>query len=206
MEIEDKLFDKLKFELANLALSGLKISRANHSYYWPVIDLRLWNDDLSGKEWHKTRNMIKHLYKGNEVKIESAAKINKELLKKVVYGWKSNRKGSDRADYWHYINLIDNNFEGTDYASSVLVNGEPCSIAAGWRIPNTNSFYLSMMMHNYKIKGMGEFMYIEILKYLKSMGIDMANLGGSKKNLLAFKEKFNPHHIYKTHKFSLIKK
>lgn len=203
MESDDSLFEQLKNEVKKLDSPSLKMSRVRYTYYWPVINLSSWNPDLSGKSWHKIRNMISSLCKKNNVTIGLATKNSKENLKKIVYDWKSNRRGKDRAEYRHYLNLIDNDFKGTDYTSSIIVNGEPCSIAAGWKIPNTNSFYLSLALHNYKLKGLGELMYIESLRHFKNMGLDTVDLGGSGNDLLAFKEKFKPDYIYKTYEFSL---
>lgn len=203
MELEESIFHKFNSALKLDDSGKLKISSINHTYHWPIIDLKKWDCDLRGKDWHRIRNIIKNARRKNNLSIKACSKISGDLLKNVVYEWKSSRKGTDKTDYLQYTNFIDNGFEGIDYAFSILANGEPCSISAGWKIPNTNSFYLSIILHNYRINGMGELMYIQSLNDLKNMRFDAINLGGSENSLLSFKEKFKPHQMHKTYEFTV---
>jgi len=204
MEIDDKIFKGLKGRIRNMSLN-FKILNVNLVRYWPIIDLKLWNQDLKGKRWRKLRKMKNKFFKNNEINIIPSAELPKTALKKVVFDWKENRKGRDRIDEFLYTNFIENDFSGIDYAMSICVGNVPYSISAGWKIPNTNSFYLSIMLHNYKIKGLGEAMYLESLNDLKNMRFDSVDLGGSDMDLLLFKQKFHPSHNYKTFEFSVKK-
>ena len=203
MEVEDGLFHQFKAELKKEAFSMFKILNINQIYYWPVIDLSSWDCNLKGKRWRKLRKMKNKFYKNKNIRNVPSMEFSKSALKKIVFDWKQNRKGSDRANSTLYLNFIDNGFLGVDYAMSICLDNEPCSISAGWRIPNTNSFYSSIMLHNYKINGLGEVMYLESLNELKNMKFDSVDLGGSDKDLLLFKQKFQPSYKYKTLEFSI---
>lgn len=204
MEIDDSIFKILKHEIKNRALN-FRILNVNMVRYWPIINLSTWNHELNGKKWRKLRKMKNKFFKNNNINTIPCAELPKDALKKTVFDWKQNRKGRDRVDYFLYTNIIDSDFSGIDYAMSLCIGNEPYSISAGWRIPNTNSFYLSTMLHNYKISGLGEVMYLESLNHLKEMGLDSVDLGGSDNDLILFKEKFKPSYIYKTYEFSLVR-
>lgn len=205
LEVEEKFFQELKAVLESRREAGLEISGINYVYNWPIIDLSAWDPELKGKAWHRIRNILKNFYRNNNVSLESPRNLPKESLKNIVFEWKAKRKGTDIIEFQEYLNWIDDGFAGLDYASSMCVDDQPCSITAGWRIPNSNSFYLSIILHNYKIKGIGEAMYIESLNHLKRENYDFVNLGGSEKHLLSFKEKFKPKSQYTTYDFSIKK-
>lgn len=73
-------------------------------------------------------------------------------------------------------------------------------------IPNSNTFYGAIGLHNYSYVGLGDVLYLEDLSWLKSQGIREANMGGGESGLTAFKEKFHPKYSYKTHIFSIMRK
>lgn len=205
MEVEEMLFQELKDNLKSNLHYKMKISVVNCIYQWPIINLNFWNPNLNGKLWKGLRNIKNNFFKNNSVEIIESNNIQKNILKEIVAKWKLNRKDKDKAYYKEYINLIENWLADTDYSMSICINGKPSSLAAGWQVPNSKSFYLSVMLHNYKVKGLGEVMYLEAIKDLKNRGFDSVNLGGTWGNLLFFKEKFRPHHGYRTFEFSIIK-
>ena len=204
VEIKEALYKDLK-EKYKTAAFNLNISKINCTYYWPVIDLELWDSSLSSSFWYRLRKIKNQFYRRNLVKTVLAVDSPKKELKNIVSEWKNLRKGKDKCYNRLYLNFIDDNFSGTDFATVIYVNDKPSSITAGWKIQNTNSFYLSILLHNYCVTGLGEISYLECLNKLKDAGYKSVDLGGSYKNLLLFKEKFNPHSIYKTVEFSIVK-
>ena len=89
-----------------------------------------------------------------------------------------------------YLNFIKNDFEGTDMARSVVVNNEPCTITAGWKIPNSNNYYSAIGLYNYKYGGLGEIANIDDLTQIKKEKYEYADFGDSTESLLQFKKKF----------------
>ena len=143
-------------------------------------------------------------------------KVDKEDLKEVIRNWAKwrsqsgmqiNRKDSNRTDYDHYIKLVDLNFTGCKFAKTVLVDGKPRSITAGWEIPNTDrEYYSGIGLHDLSIQNLGEFSNWSDLVLLKKHGYLKADFGGSPKPLLLFKKKFNPEKTYRTYIFTIGKK
>lgn len=173
--------------------------------YWPLYNMFGFNSKLKGKEWKKLRNVRNRFYKKHKVKIVDTKKIPKEELKRIVDVWLKRRNAHDRVEKHYYTNLIDNNLKGLDMAKTLIVDGKPCSITAGWKIPNSNNYYSSIGILDYSYEGLGEVTNIEDLRELKKKDYDYADFGGSDKVLLYFKKKFRPEKIYKTYLFSIVK-
>ena len=174
--------------------------------YWPLYNISRFNSKLKGKEWKKLRNVRNRFYKQHKVKVVDTNKIPKEELKRIVDSWLKRRNAHDRVERHYYANLIDNNLKGLDTAKTLIVDGKPCSITAGWKMPNSNNYYSSIGILNYSHDGLGEVTNIEDLKELKKRGYEYADFGGSDKALLYFKNKFRPEKIYKTYLFSIVKR
>ena len=105
-----------------------------------------------------------------------------------------------------YVKFIKSDFEGTDMSSTMVVNGEPCCITAGWRIPNTNNFYSAIGLYNYKYEGLGEVANIDDLTQIKKAGYGYADFGDSTESLLQFKKKFGPESFYRTYWFHIVRR
>ncbi|MEK6869533.1 MAG: hypothetical protein AABX74_04840, partial [Nanoarchaeota archaeon] len=97
-------------------------------------------------------------------------------------------------------------FKGMDMAKTLYVNGKPCTITAGWKIPNTKNYYSSIGIFDYSCQGLGEIANMDDLNRLKKQGYEYADFGGSEKALLSFKRKFRPEKIYKTYIFSIARR
>ena len=130
----------------------------------------------------------------------------KEELRRVLLSWLKRRNANDKVDKDYYFKLIDNNFEGFDMAKTIYVNGNPSTITAGWKIPNSNDYYSSIGIVDYSYPGLGEVANIDDLNRLKRKGFTYVDFGGSDKVLLYFKKKFKPEKIYKTYTFSIVKR
>ena len=203
-----ELAPELKMQLANaLKNSKFCIGRNNYTYYWPVFDMKSWDGyGLKGKKWKKIRNIINRFYKENKVLVKDSRKIKAEKLKLIVHDWLRRRNSIDRPLYHRYMNMIAQNFDGADFARTLVVNNEPCSITCGWRIPNSKDYYSGVGIYNYKVNYIGEAANLDDLFFLKNEGFENIDFGGSGKTLLQFKNKFRPSSIYKTYSFPVTKK
>jgi len=183
-----------------------KVTKPPISYYVPIFNLKKWDESLKGKKWKKLRNIRNKLLKSYNVEILSSKEIDKKKLIDIVLRWKKYRnKVNKNENPQMYINFIKNGFEGTDVARSLVINGEPCSITAGWSIPNSNNYYSAIGLHNYKYGGLGEFSNLDDLEQLKNKKYKYVDFGQSTESLLQFKKKFGPDHIYRNYGLYILK-
>lgn len=204
LEVSEKLkrsiLDKLK------SGSGFRACSNNYTLYWPLYNMNLWNSKLKGSRWKKLRNIKNRFHRHNRVSTMDSKDVPKEELKRILSSWLKKRSNNDRVDEQYYLNLINNNFKGVDIAKTMYVNGKPCTITAGWKIPNSNNYYSSIGILDYSCPGLGEAANIDDLNRLKKKGYDYVDFGGSDNALLDFKKKFRPEKIYKTCIFSLVRR
>ena len=175
------------------------VSKVLRSFESPVFDLNDLDLSLSGKDWKKVRNHINSLVKNHSIRVEDCRVVDKEKLFQVVDEWAKSRK-SLVSKSWkpYFMNFVKNGFQGCDVTRCVIVDGELCSVSAGWKIPNSDIYYSSIGIHNYRYNGLGEFAYIDELKELKNKGYSLVDLGGSEQRFFDFKRKFNPEYSYKS--------
>ena len=176
-------------------------------YYNPVFDMRKWDEKLEGKEFKKLRNIKNKFLKSHDVEVIPSKEVDKEKLIQIAQKWRKNRPKKEMNYYTQmYLNFIKNNFEGTDIARSVVVNNEPCTITAGWCIPNSKNYYSALGLYNYSYDGLGEVANIDDLIYIKKKKYNFADFGDSTESLLQFKKKFGPESFYKTYWFHIVRK
>ncbi|MBI3190174.1 hypothetical protein HYZ41_00565 [archaeon] len=175
-------------------------------YYWPVYDLKKFDPEFHGTGWKKMRNIKNYFEKNHEIKLVDTHSVEKGKLMEIFRKWSSKRAGFDRVEKDRCVNAIEEGFDGYEIIKTLLVDGEPCTISGGWKMPNSNNFYSSLGLLNYEHKYLGEFAIIAELTMLKKMGFSHVNFGGSGEYLLRFKTKFRPERIYKTTEFSVAKK
>lgn len=203
--------------LKSLKGTGYKALAPRYALYWPVFKMREWSGGaMQGEDWKKLRNIKNRFYSEHNVEAVDSTAVAKDKLKKIVQDWVerrkllgmgANRKDSNLAYYQRYIDMIDFNFEGTKFAKTLVVDGEPCSITAGWEIPNNDKAYYSAMgITNYRHEGLGEVANLDDLNRLKSAGYELVDFGGSPMPLLKFKLKFRPSFVYVTHTYSIVKR
>lgn len=198
--------EELRGEILKKFKSGKKYkARSPLILYWPVYNTSNWDPKLRGKKWKKLRNIKNRFYKRNKVRAVKSKDVNKEKLKRIVNEWLKRRSATDRVDKDYYINLIDNNFKGFKFTRTLIINGHPSTITAGWKIPNSNDYYSSIGIFDYSHKDLGNIANIDDLNNLKKHNIKYVDFGGSDKQLLVFKKKFKPHNIYKTYIFSIVR-
>tara|TARA_Y100000310_G_scaffold281722_1_gene302387 strand:+ start:25141 stop:26046 length:906 start_codon:yes stop_codon:yes gene_type:complete len=173
-------------------------------YHTPVFNLKKWDENLSGSEWKKLRNVKNQFLKLHNVEIIPSKEIEKKKLNNVVHQWRKNRPKVEHNYYTEmYLNFIKNDFEGCDIARSVVVDGEVCTITAGWSIPNSKNYYSGIGLYNYKYNGLGEIANIDDLSQIKKRNFSFADFGDSTQSLLQFKKKFGPEYFYKTYWFHI---
>ena len=184
-----------------------RITNAPGIYYTPIFNMKKWNENLEGKEWKKLRNIKNKFSKFYDTSFIPSKELDKKKLMDVVLKWKKNRPKVEKNYYTQmYLNFIKNDFEGNDIARSVVVNNEPCTITAGWKIPNSNNYYSAIGLYNYKYDGLGEIANIDDLSQIKKKKFLFADFGDSTESLLQFKKKFGPESFYKTYWFHIVKK
>ncbi len=182
----------------------LRACGCNYVLYWPMYNMELWDPKLRGSRWKKLRNIKNRFLRKNTVKVVDSIKVPKERLKEIVAKWLVKRQKNDKVDKDYYYKIIENDFNGMDMAKTMYVNGKPCTITAGWKVPNTKNYYSSIGIFDYSCQGLGEIANIDDLTRLKKQGYEYVDFGGSEKNLLSFKMKFRPERIYKTYVFSIV--
>lgn len=174
---------------------------------WPIVNLEKWDVGLGGGRWKRLRNTQNKFFRKNKVEIRNAVEADKSDLKKLVLRWKKQRSGEGRAHYWPYLKFIENDFDGCDMARVIAVNGEAVSFYGGWTVPNRRrDYYSAIGVYDYDFNGLGEISYLTELAALKERGYQRVDLGGSGAALLAFKMKFHPTEIYRTHTFSVLRR
>ena len=184
-----------------------KITNLPIIYHTPVFNVKNWDKSLKGGEFKKLRNVQNRFFKSHNVEVVPSKELDKKKLIDVVLQWRKYRPKTSQTFYLQmYINLIKNHFEGTDMARTILVNGEPCCITAGWSIPNSNDYYSAIGLCNYKYEGLAEVANIDDLNEIKEKGYGYADFGDSHKSLLQFKNKFKPEYCYQTYWFFIVKK
>ena len=181
--------------------------RPNDVLHWPVFNMPLFDSRLKGKKWKKMRNIRNRFVKQHRIRIVDSASVPNGKLRGIVQQWLRKRKHGDVVAEEYYDNVIASGFGGFALAKTVYVDGEPCTITAGWKVKNGKKHYYSAIgILNYRHKGLGEFTNLMDLLLLKRKGYRVVDFGGSGRFLLNFKNKFRPHHLYKTYEFSIVRK
>ncbi len=197
-DFKSKVFSQLKKSKYRASM--------NYALYWPVFNIKDWDEKLGGRQWKKFRNIRNRFSNHLTARAVNPRKAGKDKLRALLSCWLKRRHPTDRVDCTYYSNVIDSNFKGFEVVRGISIGNELCSASAGWKIPNSDSFYCGIGLFNYKHKDLGEFVNLDDLMHLKKIGYSKVDLGGSGASLLSFKKKFKPEKIYKTYVFSIIRK
>lgn len=174
---------------------------------WPVYDLAAFDPALPGGHYKTLRKEMHRFYREHSVEVRDAKTFGDgKILHAIVDDWKKKRGGRDRGMTGVYHEIIDGGFEGMDEARIFMVDGAPAGFNAGWKMANSDRFYGAVGIHNYSADDLGTMLYLEDLVWLKGRGYREADMGGSEKSALPFKEKFLPSTLYKAAIFSVAKK
>lgn len=205
IEVDKEFRKELKEKLETH--QEFRVGKLNFKLEWPLYDMKSWDGDkLEGKKWKKIRNIRNRFLENHKIEVIDSKDISKEELKKIVIEWNKKRGAEDFAYKECYLNMVDSGFAGCDMAKTMIVDGIPCTITAGWKIPNSNNYYSGIGVLNYNFEGLGEITNLYDLIEIKKKGYEKANFGGSDDNLLDFKNKFKPVSTYFTYTFSILRK
>ena len=185
---------------------NFRVLKPSYSLFWPVINLNDFSEEMPGKKWKKFRKIRNNFFRENKVAFKGIKEIDKKEIKDLLERWKKNRRDNDRIHFVQYLKFIENSFEGLDLFRAMEVNGQIRSIYGGWKIPNSNSYYSFLGIHDYTLEDLGEISYLDELMVAKKMGIELLDLGGIEKEHLGFKMKFHPSRMYRTDTFSIMSK
>lgn len=200
-ELERELYDQVVKREAHLSILAIE-----DVYNWPIVDLKGFNGELLGNDYYELRKVRRKFMRENSFVIVHPRSVGIEALRGILESWMGKRKGADETNSAEYEAWVRDGFEGIDFAACWIVNNTPSAIVAGWQIPNSGGFYLSIVLHNYSVAGLGEMIYLESLLELKRRGYSFCDLGGSDQLLFRFKKKFLPSESYETVLFSVGKK
>ena len=195
--------EEFRREILTKLNNQYRISATNYHLTCPVYNLSSIDSGLPGNKWKKLRNIRNRFHKNYKISFKDAKSLDSNIFNELLKLWLKRRKFRDRVDKSYYKNVFNSGFGGFDIALSVAVNQIPCSISAGWRIPNSNSFYWGIGIHNYQHSNIGDFINLNDLLVAKENGYEYADLGGSGKHLLYHKMKFRAESAYKTYCFSI---
>ena len=183
----------------------LKFRTTNYILRWPIMNLENFDTTLSGSHWKSLRNLTNTLIRTHTLRMVDAHSVEKKLLHGIIDGWKKNRRGHDRAYPLRYHALIDTNFEECGHAEVLTAEDVPIGINAGWRIPNSATYYGAIGVHDYSIKNIGHYLYLMDILWMKKSQYTYVNLGGGEENLNSFKNFYRPETWYDTYNFSIIR-
>lgn len=213
IEQDSNLMQRSKLEIKKLGFRPLK---PRYVLYWPVFDMQKWDPGLQGSVWKNLRNLKNRFYKENQVKVQDSHELGVPALIAIVERWiqrrqllgmEFNRKDSNVIYSEQYINLIKLGLENLKLAKSLVVNGVPRTITAGWEVPNVEGYYYSSVgICDYSCEGIFEAANIDDLCRLKELGYRYVDFGASPMPLLKFKLKFKPSFVHITHTYAIEKK
>lgn len=188
------------------SMKKYKVPDYCRTFYLPVYNLKGWDAAMPGKKWKKLRNLKNQLYSRHKVEFVPCGNIDGGELRKILDSWKRRRNSADSLWQPHfYDNILENNFEGIENPRSLVVDGIPCTISGGWKIPKSSSYYSALGLLNYQFEGIGEAGIMEEFNLLKDEGYEDVNFGQSERSLLDFKKKFYPEEIREEVLFSVSK-
>ena len=128
----------------------------NFILHWPIFDMALFDVNLPGRKWKKMRNIRNRFLRQHSVRMVESKNVPKAQLDGIVSTWLRKRKHSDTVEKEYYHNIIANGFRGFRFAKTLYVDGEPCTITAGWDVPNGKKHYYSAIgILNYRHPGLG---------------------------------------------------
>ena len=205
LTVEDWTEEFRKEVLKILASLKVKATKSFYTLFWPIYNLREFDDALTGKKLKGMRYARNRFVNGHEVTIRDLREIDTKKPIDLVESWGKKRSGRDVVYTGEYVRMIENKFPGCDLACAIFIDGRLCAASAGWGIPNSKGYYSFLDIHDYSDPYLGEFAGLTHFLAAKKRGYEFLDFGGSDKNLLNFKKKFHPVRIYKTQNFSIVK-
>ncbi len=190
----------------DLASSQFRPTKPFYQLSWPVVDLAGFTEELVGRELKGMRYARNRFLKYHVVDVRDARGVAHELLTRLIATWVERRKAHDTAYTGEYVKMAINGFPLSDLRRAIFIDGTFRAVSAGWRIPNSTSYYLFLDIHDYSDPYLGEFVSLDHLVEARRAGFSTLDFGGSDEGLLLYKMKFHPKEIYKTYNFSILRR
>lgn len=200
--------EELRSTLAHrLEPFSLRAARPSRVLLAPLVDLARFDAELRGKEYKGMRYARNRIRTTFHVEISTDPQtINTDAAKELLARWTSHRTGKDKVWARDYLQFIEHRFPGCEIVRAISLDGVLRGLSAGWKIPNSDTYYLYLDIHDYSDEHLGEFVSLDHFLEVKTRGHRWLDFGGSDKSLLAFKMKFHPARMYRTCDFSVVKK
>lgn len=193
-------------ELLKILSPTFRSASIAETFVWPILNLEVYDPSYPGHAYKSLRNIQNRFSRDHTIEIKDTHEVSKDHMHALVERWKKARSATHRGAVESYHGAIDHCFRGMYGSHLLIVDGVGEAINAGWRIPQSNAYYLATSLHSYAHWGLGEFSIMKTLEWLKEERFLSVDLGGSDKNLLAFKRQFGQITTHKTHQFSIYKK
>lgn len=174
VDVSEEIYPALKKE------SRFKLSGIDYSLFWPVLDMKKFEPDLSGGNFKEMRNAKNKFYREHEVQVVNAVDVAKSDLHKIVDDWK--KRVSRRSDIYDlkYHKAIDDDFKGFATARVLVVDGKPAGFNAGYEVPNHPGRFAGVIgLHDYSLKDLGTILWLEDLGWIKNAGYKELDMQGS---------------------------
>lgn len=199
---------EIRKELSTLLAPEYKVKAINYTLVWPVTDMSKFDPELPGKKWKSIRNARNRFYREHDVIVKDIKDVSKDNLHSVINRWEDGRGQADgsRGDITYsdsFHSMVDSGFPGCDGARAMFVDGAVVGFNAGWVIPNSETYYGAIGLHDYSVQDLGQMLYLEDLVWIKKCGYPKTDMAGGEKELTSFKNHFHPDYWYKTHAFSI---
>lgn len=181
----------------------------DYTLTWPIMNTERFDSALPGGHFKSLRNAVNKFYKKHLVEVSDARKTPTGELHALVERWFKTLKQKDVENILDhpYHNMIDGGFKGLKHIRAMYVDGKLAGLNGGWEMPNSDSYYAAIGIHDYSLQDLGIILYIEDLENIKKMKYKTADMGGVEEGgPLNFKDQFLPESSYKTFIFSIAKK
>lgn len=172
---------------------------------WPVLDFEAVDLSYPGSSYKFLRNIRHRFSREHHAESVTTSEISKDRLHEIVTRWEQDRPARHRSYTSEYHELIDDDFKGTTGGRVLVVDGEAEALSTGWPVPHSATYYHAVALHTFAHWGLGEIAMMEDLQWMQRHGYALADMGGSDKNLFAFKKKFGSTCTYVTYAFSIVK-
>ena len=198
-------------DIRPLLIAGkANVGSVDYSLFWPVLDLEKYDPTLPGRSFKEMRNAKNKFYREHKVEVVGINKIKKEDLHKIIDSWMSQaslkQNIEDIADI-KYHNAVENNFRAFSTARTLVVDGVPVGINAGYNVPNNPDRFAGIVgIHDYSFNDLGSILWLEDLEWIKNARYKELDMQGSEDDGgLKLKLRFGAHIERKTDTFCIKK-
>jgi len=190
-------------EVSKILPSSYRMIRPNTVYYSPIINLEKFDETLAGGHMKGLRYVRNHFLKNYKIEIKDAREAPTDEILRLLKIWTKMRTAHDKVWAPDYVKFIQDGFPECVIKRVVYTNGTLRGLSVGWKIPNSEGYYIYIDIHDYSDEYIGEFVSLDHILETKKMGFKYLDFGGSDKGLLNFKKKFHPEYVYKTYNFTI---